>query len=201
MHEEEKKREIETMKRDIYEGLGEDLAKPFEDAFGSINSIMSKETSEERYEAEQQVYSGIENLLVNITELGARDNKSQKIVPQITEEKIESLDEKFVKEATRYVEENLSNTEISVETMSEKLGMSRVHLYKRMLAITGVTPSEFIRQIRLRHAEQLLRRSQLTISEISYQVGFNYPRYFSKYFKEMYGVMPSQYKIEHDENK
>src|SRR5574344_1031150 len=199
--EEEKKREIETMKRDIYEGLGEDLAKPFEDAFGSINSIMSKETSEERYEAEQQVYSGIENLLVNISELGARDNKSQKIVPQITEEKIESLDEKFVKEATRYVEENLSNTEISVETMSEKLGMSRVHLYKRMLAITGVTPSEFIRQIRLRHAEQLLRRSQLTISEISYQVGFNYPRYFSKYFKEMYGVMPSQYKIEHDENK
>ena len=72
--------------------------------------------------------------------------------------------------------------------------MSRVHLYKRLTAVTDLTPSEFIRQIRLRHAEQLLRKSQMTVAEVAYKVGFNNPRYFSKYFKEMYGMMPSEYK-------
>ena len=78
--------------------------------------------------------------------------------------------------------------------MAKELGMSRVQLYKRLLPVTGSTPIEFIRQIRLRRAEQLLRESQLSVSEVAYSVGFNNPRYFSKYFKEMYGVMPSQYK-------
>ena len=78
--------------------------------------------------------------------------------------------------------------------MAKALGMSRVQLYKRLLPVRGSTPIEFIRQIRLRRAEQLLRESQLTVSEVAYSVGFNNPRYFSKYFKEMYGVMPSQYK-------
>ena len=78
--------------------------------------------------------------------------------------------------------------------MSEAMNMSRVHLYKRLTAITGMTPSEFIRDIRLRHAEQLILKSQLSVSEISYKVGFNNPRYFSKYFREKYGVIPSQYK-------
>ena len=78
--------------------------------------------------------------------------------------------------------------------MAEALAMSRVHLYKKLTAITDMTPSEFIRQIRLRHAEQLLRKSQMTVSEVAYKVGFNNPRYLTKYFKEMYGVMPSEYK-------
>ena len=121
---------------------------------------------------------------------------ARKIVPEIHEMEITSVDEKLIKNATQYIEDNLDNSDLSVETMSEHLGMSRVHLYKKMLSITGSTPSEFIRQIRLRHAEVLLRKSQLTVSEVAYKVGFNNPRYFSKYFKEMYGVMPSQYKQE-----
>ena len=90
----------------------------------------------------------------------------------------------------------MANGDITVETMSMALNMSRVHLYKRLLAITGQTPSEFIRDIRLRHAEKLILKSQLSVSEISYRVGFNNPRSFSKYFKEKYGVIPSQYKRE-----
>ena len=89
---------------------------------------------------------------------------------------------------------NINNPELSVESLSEAMNMSRVHLYKKLLMLTGSTPSEFIRLIRLRRAEQLLRQSQLSVAEISYMVGFNNPRYFSKYFKEMYGMMPSQYK-------
>ncbi len=114
--------------------------------------------------------------------------------PHIKEVHITSLDEQLIQRATDYVEQNLSDSDLSVEQMSGALNMSRVHLYKKMLSLTGNTPSEFIRIIRLRHAEQLLKKSQLSISEISYQVGFNNPRYFSKYFKEMYGEMPSHYK-------
>ena len=119
---------------------------------------------------------------------------SSKIQPKIRQEEITSLDEKLVQNATNYVEKNLANSDISVETMSSELGMSRVQLYKKLVAITGTTPSEFIRLIRLKHAEQLLRQSQLSVSEVAYRVGFNSPRYFSKYFIDMYGLTPSQYK-------
>ncbi len=117
-----------------------------------------------------------------------------KIEPQITEEKITSMDQQLVDKATAYVEKNLDNADLSVEMMSDDLGMSRVHLYKRLLSITGNTPSEFIRIIRLKHAARLLREGQYNVSEVAYKVGFNMPRYFSKYFKEYYGIGPSQYK-------
>ncbi|HAD02111.1 MAG TPA: hypothetical protein DCE74_07840 [Porphyromonadaceae bacterium] len=71
--------------------------------------------------------------------------------------------------------------------------MSRVHLYKKLLSITGKTPIEFIRVIRLKRAAQLLEESQLSVSEIAYEVGFNNPKYFRKYFKDEFDVLPSQY--------
>jgi AraC-like DNA-binding protein len=77
--------------------------------------------------------------------------------------------------------------------MSKHLGMSRVHLYKRIRQVTGLTPIEFIRIMRLKRAAQLLRESQRNVSEIAYEVGFNNPKYFSKYFKDEFGVLPSVY--------
>lgn len=106
---------------------------------------------------------------------------------------ITSLDEKLIQKAIKYVEDNMSRSELSVEELSRELGMSRVHLYKKLLSITGKTPIEFIRTIRLKRAAQLLKQSQLNVSEIAYQVGFNNPKYFSKYFKEEFGVLPSAY--------
>ncbi len=124
----------------------------------------------------------------------APDEKSGKMQAELKPIVITSLDQQLVKRATAYVDENISDTTITVETMAQELGISRVQLYKKLLSITGSTPSEFIRQIRLRRAEQLLRESQYSVSEVAYKVGFNIPRYFTKYFKEMYGVNPSQYK-------
>ena len=80
--------------------------------------------------------------------------------------------------------------------MSKDLGMSRVNLYRHMVAATGMTPSEFVRLVRLRHAEKLVKKSQLTVAEIAYKVGFGSPRYFSKCYKELFGYLPSQYKKE-----
>ncbi len=106
---------------------------------------------------------------------------------------ITSLDEKLIAKALKLVEENMENPEFSVEKLSRELGMSRVHLYKKLTALTGKTPIEFIRIMRLKRAAQLLGKSQLTVSEIAYEVGFNDPRYFSRYFKTEFGILPSQY--------
>jgi signal transduction histidine kinase/ligand-binding sensor domain-containing protein/DNA-binding response OmpR family regulator len=106
---------------------------------------------------------------------------------------VNSLDEKLIRKAIEYTETNISNPDFSVEELSRELGMSRVHLYKKLSSLTGKTPIEFIRIIRLKRAAQLLKESQLTVSEIAYEVGFNNPKYFRKYFKDEFGVLPSQY--------
>ena len=118
-------------------------------------------------------------------------NPQMEIAP--SEITITSLDEKLIRKAVRYVEDNISRSELSVEELSRELSMSRVHLYKKILSITGKTPIEFIRVIRLKRAAQFLRESQQTISEIAYQTGFSNPKYFRKYFKDEFGILPSEY--------
>ena len=115
------------------------------------------------------------------------------IDPEPSEIVITSLDEKLIDDAIKYVEDNIARSDLSVEELSRELGMSRAHLYKKLLQITGKTPIEFIRVIRLKRAAQLLRESQQNVSEIAYQLGFNNPKYFSKYFKDEFGVLPSVY--------
>ena len=105
----------------------------------------------------------------------------------------ESVDEKLLGAAMKYVESNISRSDLSIEELSRELGMSRVNLYKRLVAMTGKTPIEFIRVIRLKHAAKLLRETRMNISEVAYQVGFNNPKYFTKYFKEEFGMLPSVY--------
>ncbi len=106
---------------------------------------------------------------------------------------VASPDEQFIYQATEIMEKNLSNPGFSVEDMSRQLFMSRVTLYKRLLALTGKTPVEFIRSFRLQRAAQLLEKSQLSISEVAYEVGFNSPKSFSKYFKTAFNLSPSSY--------
>jgi AraC-like DNA-binding protein len=110
---------------------------------------------------------------------------------------ITSLDEKLISHALEIVESKLADPDFSVEELARELGMSRVHLYKKLQALTGKSPIEFIRTLRLQHAAQLLERSQLTVSEIAYKVGFNNPKYFARYFKEEYKVLPSVYSASH----
>ena len=129
--------------------------------------------------------------------LELRSNRQKRFKNQINiqpaEITITSLDEKLIKNAIKLVEDHIADSEFSVERLSKELGISRVHLYKKMISITGKSPIEFIRIIRLKRAAQLLRESQLQISEIAYLVGFNNPKNFSKYFKEEFDILPSQY--------
>jgi signal transduction histidine kinase/ligand-binding sensor domain-containing protein/DNA-binding response OmpR family regulator len=106
---------------------------------------------------------------------------------------ITSLDEKLIQNAIKVVETHMADPDFSVEELSRELGMSRVHLYKKLLSLTGKSPIEFIRTIRLQRAAQLLEKSQLTVAEVAYQVGFNNPKYFTKYFKDQFNILPSAY--------
>lgn len=106
---------------------------------------------------------------------------------------ITTLDEKLIEKAVNIVEKYISDTEFSVEMLGEALGLSRGHLYRKLMAITGKGPLEFIRLVRLKRGKQLLEKSQLPISQIAYQVGFNSPKRFTKQFREEFGMSPSEY--------
>jgi DNA-binding response OmpR family regulator len=129
--------------------------------------------------------------------LSQQESLKQTFIKQVevktTEIKLDSPDEKFVQEALAITEKNISNADFSVEELSRALLMSRVAVYKRLFALTGKTPIEFIRSVRLQRAAQLLQQSQMTIAEVAYETGFNNPKYFSKYFKAQYGMLPSAY--------
>lgn len=133
----------------------------------------------------------IKNLIEQRSNLRQLFNKRIEINP--SEISVTSIDEKLVQKALSVIEENMSNPDFSVEQLGRELGMSRVHLYKKILSLTGKPPIEFIRTLRMKRAAQLLRSSQLRVSEIAYQVGFNNPKYFSKYFKGEFDMLPSDY--------
>ena len=106
---------------------------------------------------------------------------------------ISSLDEKLLEKAVTAVENNMDNVNFSVEELSNTIGLSRGHLYKKLISITGKTPIEFIRILRLKRSLQYLEQSQMTISEIAYEVGMA-PKVFTRYFKDEYNCLPSEYK-------
>ncbi|MDA3880837.1 MAG: ATP-binding protein [Prolixibacteraceae bacterium] len=112
---------------------------------------------------------------------------------QPSEIAITSLDDKFLKKVKDITEANMQEPDFSVEKLSTEVGISRAHLYNKLVALTGKTPIEYIRIMRIRRAAQLLEKSQLTVMEVAYKVGFNDPRYFTKHFKHEYEMTPTQY--------
>jgi len=109
---------------------------------------------------------------------------------------IESADEAFIKAVLEQIEKNMENPDFSVGELSTQFHTSRSTFYKRLLLLTGKTPIEFIRHIRLQRAAELLEKSQFTVAEIAYTVGFNNPKTFSQYFKEEFNRIPSAYRSE-----
>lgn len=102
-------------------------------------------------------------------------------------------EDELLQKAIAQVEKNLSNDQYTVEELSSDLCMSRMTFYRKIQSLTGQKPTEFIRTIRLRHAAELLREGKLTVTEVSYATGFSSVSYFSRSFRTMYGVPPTQF--------
>ena len=104
-----------------------------------------------------------------------------------------TADERFLVDITRIIEENMDDSELSVNTLSQKSGISTKQLYRRIKALTGMPVVAYIRDQRLKKAASLLATGNFTVSEVMYMVGFSSASYFTRCFREEYGVTPSAY--------
>lgn len=104
-----------------------------------------------------------------------------------------TFEEKFLNEVIEHIEKNIDNSEFNVKALGECIGMGQTNLYRKIKSMTGMTVNEFIRTVRLKKAGQLLKQGEFNVSDVMYMVGFTHRSYFSKSFKEMYGVTPKEY--------
>ena len=128
-----------------------------------------------------------------LTVMKRKTTTPEQIQEEQTAEEQPSLNEEWLQQAIDYVDKNIADEHYSVEQLSNDLCMSRMTLYRKIQSATGQKPTEFIRTIRLRRAAELLREGRLTITEISYATGFSSVSYFSRCFRTMYGVAPTQF--------
>ncbi|WP_405563513.1 two-component regulator propeller domain-containing protein [Polaribacter sp. Asnod6-C07] len=139
----------------------------------------------------------VKNTLVSRKQLKTEYSKVITAAP--SEIEIESNDEKFIKKLVSIVEESMGDHLFSVEYLASEVGMSRANLYRKLKVILNETPVNFIKKIRLKRAEQLLKKNSMYISEIAYMTGFNNQKYFSKCFNKEYGISPTEYIKQHKE--
>jgi len=112
-----------------------------------------------------------------------------------------SQDEKFIARLLNFMDANIDNSELTVEEMVSEMAMGRTVFFNKLKHLTGLAPIEFIRELRIKRAAQLLRAGEYNISQITYMVGMSDSRYFSKCFKKVYGVTPSEYKKMNEEKE
>ena len=139
----------------------------------------------------------LRNLWTTFTNIPGQDEKQQL---QSTDSSLDAngLDKTLVTEAPfitnfkKIVEERMSDSELSIEDIGSDIGLSRVQLYRKVKALTGHSPVELIRTARLEKARQMLQSTDMTISEVAYSVGFSAPSYFTKCFRDEFGISPSE---------
>lgn len=140
----------------------------------------------------------LEVLLIRISNLLEQQDTrrkyfTQQLIVKPNEICIGSLDQELLEKAMSCVEQNMGRADFSVQQLSRELHMDRTVLYKKIHSLTALTPTEFIRSIRLKQAANLLLQGKYTVVEVAERVGFNTPRYFSTYFKQTFGQTPSEF--------
>ena len=140
----------------------------------------------------------IDNLLKNRLRLkGLFASEEEKKVEQAETpaeepQQLQQKEDKFMTRFREYIEQHMSDSNLSVEAIGAELGLSRVQLYRKVKALTGQSPVELLRTVRLHKARRLLQDSVKSISEVAYEVGFTSPSYFTKCFRDEFGASPSE---------
>lgn len=132
----------------------------------------------------------IENLLRQRQLLKNLYHGTKEAEKEISESHLEDRDKQFLKQLQAIIQKNLSDSEFGVEDMGQQIGLSRVQLYRKVKAMTGSSVVDLLRKARLAKARRLLETRSMSVSEVAYEVGFSAPSYFTKCFKEEYGMLP-----------
>ncbi|MDL2244865.1 response regulator [Parabacteroides sp. OttesenSCG-928-J18] len=141
--------------------------------------------------------STVENIIWNRDILRNTFKGNQQQEDKVRKITIKSADEKLMERVMKVINDNMSNPELSVEMIADRVGISRVHLHRKLKELTNQTTRDLIRNIRLKQAADLLANKSLSISEVSEATGFTNLSYFSNAFKELYGMSPSAYMEQH----
>jgi signal transduction histidine kinase/DNA-binding response OmpR family regulator/streptogramin lyase len=168
---------LESKLEGLETGADDFLSKPFD---ASELQVRVKNLVEQRQKL-------AEKFMKNASQVGL----SQLL--DLPETGMTSMDEKFLQKTIEIIHQHLSEQEFNVDYLAEHMSMSRSQLYRKIHALTGMPPNEFIRYNRLQRAAELLKQHTGNIAEIAYEVGFNNPSYFSECFKKQFGVLPSDY--------
>lgn len=132
----------------------------------------------------------IENLLRQRQLLKNLYQGTKEAEKEISEAHLEDRDKQFLKQLQAIIQKNISDSEFGVEDMGQQIGLSRVQLYRKVKAMTGSSVVDLLRKARLAKARRLLETRSMSVSEVAYEVGFSAPSYFTKCFKEEYGMLP-----------
>ena len=139
----------------------------------------------------------IANLINARTLLRQKYGRTEQLEEQMEEVKVKSPDEKLLDRIMSTINKQLNNSDLSVDMIADEVGISRVHLHRKMKELTGQTPHDFIRTLRLKQAANLLTTQNMNITEVVYACGFSNPTSFSTLFKSVYGMSPREYMKEH----
>ena len=134
----------------------------------------------------------IENLLKQRKLLKRLFQDSKEAEQEIAESHLEDRDKQFLKQLHSIIQKNLSDSEFGVEDIGKQIGLSRVQLYRKVKAMTGSSVVDLLRKARLAKAKRLLESRSMSVSEVAYDVGFSAPSYFTKCFKDEYGMLPGE---------
>ena len=137
--------------------------------------------------------SRIDNLLRSRQQLQVLFKEGQQEDKQV---KLTTQDKLFLDQLRNVVRERMANPKLKMDDLGDELGISRVQLYRKVKVLTGLSPVDLLKQVRLERAKVLLNSTTKTVSEIAYEVGFGTPSYFTSCFKKQYGKLPMEFRAE-----
>ena len=140
-----------------------------------------------------ELHVTINNLISKNLRLKGKYSGVQQQKDKVAETAVKGNDEMLMERVMKVVNEHMSDSDFSVETLCTEVGISRAQLHRKMKAMTGLPVSEFIRNIRLEQAVRLLKEQKINVTQVAYTVGFSNLAHFSTVFRKQFGVSPSEY--------
>jgi YesN/AraC family two-component response regulator len=141
----------------------------------------------------EELHMNIDNLIHNRQRLKGKFSGAQQQADKVEQPEVKGNDELLMERIMKAVNKNLSNSDFNVDMLTQEVGISRAQLHRKMKEMTGISTSEFIRNIRLEQAARLLKEQKINVTQVAYTVGFSNLAHFSTIFRKHFGVSPSEY--------